>query len=388
MQTYSSIPLVNSIDLGGHQYTNQNNDELRGKFEVTEINDMRAQPDFKGVSFSKYKKPDVCKQLMENIKKCKLEPAAYWCAELICSGHYMDVWETILHYVGKHIHLGNPKIVIYLEKRYEIFRNIMIQGQYLNELQLRNHPTIRKLFAELISTLALSNKNHSFEPIKINREEEFDMTQMTDRLKAPSMVYLDTIFKKEDPKELFIAMNEFAYNISKDKHNTVGACYWIEWAIDFDAICKKRKEPVYCQLRSEVPVEKKFRRDIIWLLWDILFHYCDLLENKYISTLMSSIYTLFCIKYTTASCKKRRYLLYFAVSLLTEPVPTNIELMPNKQMVQNIAEKINMVYKQIKKNEESPNTDYLFANVEKENAFEKTMRQMEMMNSMDMANRN
>jgi hypothetical protein len=102
---------------------------------------------------------------------------------------------------------------------------------------------------------------------------------------------------------------------------------------------------------------------------------------------MGSLYTLFCIKYTTASCKKRRYLLYFAVALLTEPVPTNIELMPNKQLIQNVVEKINTVYKQIKKNEQSPKTDYLFANLEKENAFEKTMRQMELMNSMDATNR-
>jgi hypothetical protein len=387
MQTYSAIPLVNSIDLGGQQYTNNKTDIQSANNVFAEINDVRTQPQFKGISFSNFKKPDVRKQLILNIKNGKIEPACYWCAELVCAGHYMEVWETILHYVGKHIHLGNPKIIIYLEKRYEIFRNIMIQGLFLNELQLRNNETIRKLFAEIISTLALSNKYHSFEPITINREEEFDITQLTDRLKAPSMSYLDNIFKKEDPKELFIAMNEFAYNISKDKHSTVGACYWIEWAIDFDAICKKRKNPVYCELRSEVNVEKKFKRDIIWLLWDILFHYCELLENKYIQTLMGSLYTLFCIKYTTASCKKRRYLLYFAVALLTEPVPTNIELMPNKQLIQNVVEKINTVYKQIKKNEQSPKTDYLFANLEKENAFEKTMRQMELMNSMDATNR-
>jgi len=108
----------------------------------------------------------------------------------------MEVWEIILHYVGKHIHLGNPKMVIYLEKRFEIFRNIITQGQYLNELQLRNHPTIRKLFAEIISALTLSNKKHSFEPIKINREEEFDMTQMTDRLKAPTVKYVESISKR------------------------------------------------------------------------------------------------------------------------------------------------------------------------------------------------
>jgi len=354
----------------------------------SEINDIRTPAQLKGISFSKYKKSDVRKQLIENMKKGKLEPACYWSAELVCAGHYMELWEIILHYVGKHIHLGNPKIVLYLEKRFEIFRNIISQGQYLNELQLRNNLTIRKLFAEIISTITLSNKKHSFEPIKINREEEFDMTQMPERLKAPNIHYVESIFQKEDPKELFIAMNEFAYNISNDKKSMVGASYWIEWTIDFEAICKKRKTNIICQARPFVNVEKKFRNDTIWILWDILFHYSRLTNNQYIHVLMKSIFNIFCIKYTTASCKKRRYLLYFAVALLTEPVQSNIEVMNNKQLIQIIIDKINSIYKQIKKKEDSPNTEYLFANLQTENSFEKSIRKMELVNSMDIFNMN
>ena len=99
--------------------------------------------------------------------------------------------------------------------------------------------------------------------------------------------------------------------------------------------------------------------------------------------LMKAIFDIFCIKYTTAACKKRRYLLYFAVALLTEPVPTNIDLMSNKPLIQNVVEKINEVYKQIKKQEESPNTEYLFANLQKENAFEKSLKKMDLVNSID-----
>jgi hypothetical protein len=101
---------------------------------------------------------------------------------------------------------------------------------------------------------------------------------------------------------------------------------------------------------------------------------------------MKSIFNIFCIKYTTASCKKRRYLLYFAVALLTEPVQSNIDVMNNKQLVQSIIDKINSIYKQIKKNEDSPNTEYLFANLQTENTFEKSMRKMELLNSMDIFN--
>lgn len=170
----------------------------------TEINDIRSPAQFKGVSFSKYKKTDVRKQLLENIHKGKLEPACYWSAELVAAGHFMELWEAILHYAGKHIHLGNPKIVIYLEMRFEIFRNIMATGQFLNELDLRNNSTIRKLFAEIICTLILSNKKHSFEAIKINRVEEFDMTQMTERLKAPTVRYAEPIMKKRTRKNCIL----------------------------------------------------------------------------------------------------------------------------------------------------------------------------------------
>jgi len=353
--------------------------------ESYEINDIRTPAQFKGISFSNFKKTDVRKQLIENIKKGKMEQSCYWCAELICAGHYLDVWEIILHYFGKHIHLGNPKIIIYLEMRYTVFRNILDSGQYITELQLRNNPQFRKLFAEIIGTLVLSNKTHSFEPIRINRVEEFDLTQMSERLKATNSDYAKPVFLKDDPKELYIAINEFNYHLSKESANTINACYWIEWVIDFDTICKKRKEPCLCEKRNTFRIENKYGRDIVWLLWDSLLHHCSLLKNTFIDKLMSTLLNMFCVKYTTGAAKKRRYLLYFAVSLLTQPVLANIELINDKKLIQNIIERIDTVYKQIKKNEISPKTDYLFANLTKEHNLENSMKKMDIVNSMDFA---
>ena len=347
-----------------------------------EINDVRSTAQFKGISFSNFKKTEVRDQMIGCMQKGKVEPACYWCAELICAGHYMDIWEIILYFVGKYIHLGNPKLAIYLERRFSIFKNIITQGHFLNELQLRNHPNIRKLFAEVVCIITKSNKKHSFEPIKINRIEEFDITQMTERLKAPSISYIEPIFKPKDPKELFIAANEFAYNISAERRNMAAACYWIEWIIEFDNICKKRKEPVYCDKRAEYSVESKLQRDMIWIVWDTLLFYCNETKNSYLESIMKSLVMLFSIKYTTASCKKRRYLLYFAVALITEPVPTNIEMFTEKEVLQSVVEQIDNIYKQIKKNEIGPNTDYLFSNLDRENTFEKTIQKMEIMNKM------
>jgi len=350
-----------------------------------EINDIRSPPHFRGISFSKFKKAEVRKQFVDAMLKGKVEPACHWCAELICAGHYGDVWEIILYYMAKHIHLGNPKIAIYLEMRYDVFRNIMGQGFYISELEIRNNDKIRKLFAEIVCTLTLSAKKPSFEQIKINRAEEFDMTQMTDRLKAPTMSFAEPVFKAKDPKEMFIALNEFAHCLSMYSPNMMSACYWIEWAIEFEQICKTRKEPCRCEKRGEVPVEAKYQRDIIWMFWDALLHYSKERHNPLIDKVLAALQRMFCVKYTTAACKKRRYMLYYAISLLTEPVVMNVDILPNRQLLQTVTDQIDEVYKQIKKNEEAPKTEYLFRGLEKQRALEKSLLQMEMVSKLDSA---
>lgn len=348
-----------------------------------EINDIRTPADFKGISFSKYKKTEVRKAFTEAMKKGKIEPACHWSAELICAGHFADLWETILHYTAKHIHLGNPKVAIYLEMRYNVFRNIMSQGHCVSELDVRNDMKIRQLFAEIICTLSLSVKKPSIEPVKINRVEEFDMTQMTERLKANSMDFAQAIFQPKDPKELFIAINEFAYCLSPNVRNMMSACYWLEWIIEFEAICKKRKDPIFCVRRSQHPVDTKSQCDVIWLVWDAILLQSKQQKNSLITKTHDALARLFCIKYTTAACKKRRYLLYYAISLLTENASMNTEILPDRALLQNVVSKINEIYKQIKKNEEAPKTEYLFHGLDKKRALEKSLKQMELIGQIE-----
>lgn len=348
----------------------------------SEINDIRNTTHFRGVSFSNFKKTEVRKQYIECMKRGKIEPACYWCAELVCAGHYGELWETILHFMAKHIHLGNPKLVVYLERRFCIFRNIVSQEHLMNELDLRNQNNIRKMFAEITTILCMSVKKPSIEPVKINKVEEFDITQMTDRLKAPSIHYIADIFLPKDPKELMIPMNEFAYNLSSDCKNMATACYWIEWTIEFELICRKRREPCVCVSRTEYNVDKKYTTDVIWIVWDVLLHYSNLLEDPLITKIMNSLVDLFSIKYTLGTPKKRRYLLYFAVSLLTEFVPRHIDIVEDKITVYSVMEQINEVYKQIRKNQVSPGTDYLFDDFDADNTFQKTLEKMEQMNAM------
>jgi len=75
--------------------------------------------------------------------------------------------------------------------------------------------------------------------------------------------------------------------------------------------------------------------------------------------------------------------LYFAISLLTDPLDLTIEIIKNKDEIDKIVKKIGVVYKDVKKNEESLQTDYLFAGVERSN-LDKTVERLEKMNSIMM----
>ena len=347
----------------------------------TDINDKRSSAEFKGVTFSKFQKSKVKTELVRCLVSSKVEPACYWAAELICAGHYGDLWEIIILYISRYIHLGNPKLPIYISMRFKNFKDIIETGYRGNELAMRNNLKIRQLFAEIISLLCHSRKKHSLEAIKIQKADEFNMTHMASKLKAPTIKYVNDIFKPDDPKELFIAMNEFAYHLSKESKNSVTACYWLEWLLEYETLCKQKKELCLAETRQFAPIQDKFKNDIIWLVWDIILHECAEKKNQLLTKIVNSLLEMFSIKYTNGVKKRRKFIIYFAVCMLTEPVDLTIEIITNKKELDAIIKKIGVVYKDVKKNEDSLKIDYLYAGVERTN-LDKTIERLEKMNSV------
>lgn len=348
--------------------------------EDSEINDIRGINEFKGISFSKFKKSDVKKELLNNLINSKIEPACYWSAELICAGQYNDLWEIIIFFYTKHIHLGNPKIAAYLELRLNNFKDIANNGYLDSILSMRNNDKIRHLFCEIMCVLCDAKRKHSFDSIKI-KTEDFDMTLLREKFKAPNNKYGQIVFLDEDPKEIFPAINEISYNLSEDCKNVMNACFWLEWIIEFEARCKSKKEKLTCERRNFPQVDTKLQKDIIFILWDLFFKEA-LKRSKFIKKTIDSLFSLFTLKYVTGCHKKRKNIMYFAISLLCENAVTNEEIIraSQQEIISNIKKKIDFVYKQIKKNEESCGTEYLFKDVKSFN-LEKTIEKLEKMNS-------
>ena len=348
--------------------------------EESEINNLRGEGEFRGISFSKFKKVDVKKELLNSLIHSKIEPACYWSAELICAGHYADLWEIILLFYSKYVHLGNSNIGIYLEMRINDFKGILNNGYSDNALRLRNNEKIRKLFCEIMCILCDAKRRHSFDNVKI-KTEDLNMLSVKDKFKAPSTEYGEEVFTTEDPKELFPFVNELAYSVTESGNNQMNACYWIEWIIEYENRCKALKEKIFCDRRTFAKVDLKCQKDIIWIIWDIFLKEANK-RSKLVSKLMNALLTLFCLKYTTGCHKKRKNLMYLAISVLCETFVSEKEIIRHSQLdlVNKIKQNINLVYSQIKKNEESTGTDYLFLGMKSSN-LENTIKKLDAMNS-------
>ena len=348
--------------------------------EDFEINDLRSEGEFRGFTFSKFKKTDVKKELLNSLIHSKIEPACYWSSELICAGHYSDLWEIILLFYSKYVHLGNSNIGIYLEMRINDFKGILNNGYSDSVLRLRNNDKIRKLFCEIMCILCDAKRRHSFDNVKI-KSDDLNMISVKDKFKAPSTEYGEEVFTVEDPKELFPFVNELAYSVTISGNNQMNACYWIEWIIEYENRCKALKEKIFCERRNFAKVDSKCQKDIIWLIWDVFLKE-SVKRSKIISKIMNALLSLFCLKYTTGCHKKRKNIMYLAISILCETFIIEKEIIRHSQLelVNKIKQNIHQVYGQIKKNEESTNTDYLFHGLKSSN-LESTIKKLDAMNS-------
>ena len=314
------------------------------------INDIRTKDYFKNITFSKYLKSKVKKQIIECIYNCNIEPACYWSSELICSGHFTDLWDLILLYLGKNIHIANPKLSIYLYKCFEKFKKIIISNYDDNDLNLRNNSDIRKIFAQIIVLLCLSKKKYSIQNLTIKNKSEFLINNLNNKLKAPSIEYANDIFNSGDPKEIFIAINEFLYNISEEGNDCTQSAYWFEWVIQYEKLSKNNINSCICAPRTFANVDERFKNDVIWIFWQCLLHESKKREENYFK-IINSYLNLFSIRYTSSCKQKRKYLIYACISFLTEKINFDVPIIDKKNILENIVNNIDTIYLDIKKNE-------------------------------------
>jgi hypothetical protein len=316
-----------------------------------EINDVRKSSEFKGITFSGFKKKEAQEKLIDALKISNIEDASYFSIEFICAGHLFFLCDLMIFFYVKYIHVENPKLSYYLHKRIDVINNMITKDYYQNELSIRNNKVLREMICEMICVLCTQKQNLPIEYRKIPIED-FSSYKILQNVKSTKNDLIHHLFKEDDPQEFYICLNEIYFHlVNKNKEE---CNYWIEWYFEFDNQSSKVSKK-YASIRNWVHVDELFKSDTIWILWDILF---DLYQpkSKVIKIAISSLFHLYCFDFNKTNKKKKKNIFYFIVSLLCINEHEKYDLLSminenQKNICKNAISILPLLYEEVKKNE-------------------------------------
>lgn len=313
-----------------------------------QIIDNRNTISFKKETFSGYKKNDVFKALFKSIESKKIENSLNWLVECIISGYVTEVWDKLLLYIVNVININNPNIVNILYKKNILFNNICNRYD-LNKnkeeiLLLRNNSEIRNIFSSLIVILLDSDKNKRYDEYPKLKDEDFCMDSVLKRMNSKFNLLPNNFVHFNEPSELKLILNELYYNIKNtDNNGYENSIYWIIWIIKWEKMNKKNLKNWNIDERNE-DVNKKYRSDVIWMIWNIIFLE---LENKdnLIRKQVKSLYELYISNYSLNKKIKRLPYIYCSILYLTQQIDFSIKILNNLDLYLRIQLNINNLFK-------------------------------------------
>lgn len=302
------------------------------------IEDSRLQ--FGSNTFTNNKKANVLRELEKCIYYQNIDEALLWTGDLLCSGFLIELWNLYIHVLCKYIHIHNPKITLYIYKKFTEFK-IMLE-ECKNDLELRNKEESRILFFSVTLILTESNKDTILECMNF----VFNFDEIFTNLKAPHMKYIQPFFKDGDPKEIFIPLNELAYHLFETK-NKKDIFYWIEWIIEYDNKLTKNKKQIKCIKRDFI---KSKILNIVWIIWEMII---SIKPQTIMNKILITLFELFSIKYTISNNYKKKDLLMFSVMLIINEEHINFDkkIIGNIEIFNNLNEKMIKTFEQLKKSE-------------------------------------
>jgi hypothetical protein len=301
------------------------------------IIDSRLLNDFKIKTFSGFKKNDVFNILFKSIDANKVENACNWIAECIVSGYTLTIFDKLISYACRVVHINNPKLPFFLLNKTQILHNQLQKLNTKNKdvvIILRNSQMIRNMFFDIITTLCASSKTKKYDKLPKITEQDFDFNILRSRFCANMNMLSDNIIHFNDPEELRIIMNEFSFNLKNPLVGYDKCCYWVLWLIKWEELHKKKKNSWQVDAR-DVPLKDNLKRDVLWVIWECIFEEIKLRKQNNINDINNyekqiySLYNLCLHKYSTGKRNSRLPIVFLAIGYLTLKVNINISVRNN-----------------------------------------------------------
>lgn len=333
------------------------------------INDDRPSESFSKKTFSGYKKNDIFNAVLKNIESKKIEHACHWTCECIISGYSLKLWEKLLNFSSKIIHINNPKLPYYLYRKNLVFMNQINRLNTTSKdkyLYLRNSQMIRNLFFDVVCTLTSSSKTKRYDKYpKIDDNEDYNFTNLQKRLCASMNILPAHIIHFNDPDELRIIMNEIFTLLKNPQFGYDKCCYWILWLLRYEVIHKKKKKLWIIDEREVEGIPKKYCGNIVWVIWETIFEELNMRKNKNLNKQVTSLYELFKCNYTTGKRTARIPLIFNAIGYLTHKISFKLPLRSDVKLFITVQSNVNKMFLE-KKKFEIKNKELFSDNVKKD----------------------
>ena len=291
-----------------------------------EIQDSRTVLDYQKFTFSGHLRAHVYKVLDENIKLGHGDYTCYWILELMCSGLVHSCWNTLFLSSALYINRGAPNVFLYLVQKYELFAGYESRYAVMNMTDIRNNPDARRLFCEVGATVALCRKAKLPSLPRIRPDHDFQQLVIQENLKAPSSMYARSLMKQEDPMELYVPVNEFAYCLRPETRDAIKALYWVSWILAYASkYHTDTKHYLVCGYRSNDYVEEKFLRSPIWIIWSVVLEATRTSPQTVVLTpYVDALYKMYCLRWSKGDLKKRIPFLINCILFICESTTLDI----------------------------------------------------------------
>jgi hypothetical protein len=295
---------------------------------------------FNKLTFSQHNKRFVCEELLSTIYYNKIEDSLKLTAEMLASSYIKELWFIYINYYSKYIHVSNVKFPIYLNNKYNDFKEIACSMK--SDLDLRNNYDIRKLFFTITYILCNLQKDNIFEYATF----KLDIPNLRRQTRATTTEFVDKYYRSEDPKDYYMLINEFTYHLEKT-HDKTWTLYWINCIVELDDHFRKQNKSFVCSVRplpSDVPNET----NIVWLLWYIIIQVSQSKSNI-IQKSIQSLFEIFTIKYTKHTNKKQKSLIGVASLMNYHVGDINVKLVTNMEELSTLDKHITTIFTALQK---------------------------------------
>ena len=322
------------------------------------INDTREINLFNKLTFSGYLKKDILNGLIGKIDEGNIEGVCVFMAEICVSGYFQDLWERIILYYAKYININSPFLPFHIFQRLNVF--IRATQNKNNILELRNCQNTRNHFCELLCILTNATKKRKNIILPKIVNSDFDQNIFNSRLKAQNYSsQLENILHDDDPKEMKVIINEILHNLSNLKFKINNIYYWISWLLEWEKKNIKKFGKYECSRRNINDIEEKYKKDFIWVLWEIIIKESINRNNEILEKQVRSLLEFFKYKYTSNKKRKRIFVLITALQFLEPSLNFDQKKYPIYEKYNIILQatgNINTLFRDLKKNENLENS--------------------------------